>query len=116
MYIAMFGNVYGKISPAGQHSDESGTPPASPHCHGPIVAPPDYRFLPHAGDIWMEAWERERVAMIDKRRRVCDRLLENNNDIARAKIRLGRMCSCSTTRCGKLRLTPGRKTRTKNIV
>jgi hypothetical protein len=33
----------------------------------------------------MDAWERERVAMTDKRRRVCDCLHENNNDIVRAK-------------------------------
>jgi hypothetical protein len=34
----------------------------------------------------MDAWGRERVAMKDERRRVCDRLLENNNDIVRATI------------------------------
>jgi hypothetical protein len=33
----------------------------------------------------MEAWERERGAMTDKRRRVCDRLFEHNDDIVRAK-------------------------------
>jgi hypothetical protein len=33
----------------------------------------------------MDAWERERVTVTDKSRRVCDRLLENNNDIVRAK-------------------------------
>jgi hypothetical protein len=33
----------------------------------------------------MDAWERERVAMTDKRRRVRDCRLYNNNDIVRAK-------------------------------
>jgi hypothetical protein len=33
----------------------------------------------------MEAWERERGEMTDKRRRVCDRLFEQNDDIVRAK-------------------------------
>jgi hypothetical protein len=83
--IAMFGNVYGKIPPDAHHSDESGISPASPRRHGPIVAPPDTRFLPQAGETWMDAWKRECDAMTDKRRRVCDRLLENNNNIVRAK-------------------------------
>jgi hypothetical protein len=83
MCIAMFGNMYRKISPAAQHSDLSSTSPASPHCHRLIVAPPDARFMPQAGETWMDAWERERVAMKNKRRRVCDRLLENN--IVRAR-------------------------------
>jgi hypothetical protein len=85
MCITTFDNVYGKISPAAQHSDESRTSPASPHCHRPIVAPPDARFLPQAGETWMDTWDGERVAMTDKRRRVFDRLLENNNDIVRTK-------------------------------
>jgi hypothetical protein len=84
MRIAMFGNVYGKISPAAQHSDESRTSPASPHYHRPIVAPPDARIL-HAGETWMDAWDRDRAAMTNKRRRVCDRVLKNNNDIVTAK-------------------------------
>jgi hypothetical protein len=60
MSIVMFGNVHGEIPPTAKNRHDRDMSPASPHRQGRMVAPPDARFLPHAGEAWINAWKRAR--------------------------------------------------------